>query len=260
MKLAGKTALVTGAGRGIGFGCALQIAKAGARLIINDRIGSTDLADAARQIEETGQACTPIEADVFSRSGCEGLVAEAIQQAGPIDILVSNPAYGVRTSFLDYDPDDFQEVVNGTLTGGFHMSQLVARHLVERESPGKIILISSVQAEMPMARSVAYSAAKAALNQVARTAAVELSPYHINVNSIQPGWIETPGEHISFGSERIAEEGPKLPWGRLGTPDDIGKAAAFLASDDADYITGTVLTVDGGFRWKDCRHVPPTSE
>ena len=107
-----------------------------------------------------------------------------------------------------------------------------------------------------MANSVAYNAAKAGVNHMARTIATELSQYRINVNVIAPGWIDTPGERLFFTEEVIAEEAQKLPWGRLGTPQDIGKAAAFLCSDDADYITGVVLQVDGGFRAKDWRGEP----
>ncbi len=247
------TALVTGAARGIGRGCALALAKAGADLVINDHPGSADIALAAADIRSLGRSCTAIEADVFSRSGCEQLLQSALRDVGRVDILVSNPAYDRPSDFLDYAADDFERVIASTLIGGFHMSQLVARHMVSRDGGGKIVFISSVQAEMPMARTAAYGTAKAGLNHMARAMAVELSPHRINVNVIEPGWIDTPGEHESVGAEIMQREGPKLPWGRLGTPDDIGNAAAFLSAEDADYITGTVLCVDGGFRFKDCR-------
>ncbi len=252
MDLTGKTALVTGAGRGIGKGCAIELARAGANLVINDRPGSSDLSSTANEIAAFSNSCVSIEANVFARDGCEQLVSKAIRAAGRVDILVSNPAFGVRCDFLQYDPTDFEKAISATLIAGFHMSQLVARHMVECGG-GKIVFISSVQAEMPMARSVAYNAAKAGLNHMARTIAAELSPHRINVNVIEPGWIDTPGEHESFDEDVIRREGDSLPWGRLGTPADIGKAAAFLASDQADYITGSVLCVDGGFRFKDCR-------
>lgn len=252
MNLADKTALITGAGRGIGKGCALALARAGADLVINDQPGNPDATTTADQIRALGRSCTVIEADVFSRAGCERLVEETVKAVERIDILVSNPAFGVRCSFLEYDPGDFEKVINATLIGGFHLSQLVARHMVQRGGGGKIVFISSVQAEMPLALSVAYGAAKAGLNHMARTLAVELSSHRINVNAIEPGWIDTPGEQEAFGAEVLQREGAELPWGRLGTPEDIGEAAAFLASDDADYITGSVLCVDGGFRFKDC--------
>jgi glucose 1-dehydrogenase len=106
---------------------------------------------------------------------------------------------------------------------------------------------------MPYARSVAYNAAKAGLTHMATSIAVELCRHRINVNVIEPGWIDTPGERATFGEEQLRERAATLPWGRLGQVEDIGRAAAFLASEDADYITGAVLRVDGGFWWKDCR-------
>lgn len=252
MKLVGKHALVTGAGRGIGKGCALELARQGADVVINDRPGSPDVAATAEEIRGLGRTCTIVESDIFSRPGCETLVSQAIEAVGAIDILVSNPAYGVRGEFLDYDPETFEKVIQGTLISGFHMGQLVARHMVGTNTPGKIVFISSVQALMPYQRSVAYNAGKAGLNHMARTIAVELAGHGIRVNVIEPGWIDTPGEHVAFGEKAIQEEGAKLPLRRLGTPADIGKAAAFLASDDADYITGEILRVDGGFWFKDC--------
>ncbi|MFT4688212.1 MAG: SDR family NAD(P)-dependent oxidoreductase [Verrucomicrobiia bacterium] len=251
MDLSGKIALVTGGGRGIGRGCALELARNGADLVINDRPGSPDLADAAGEIRALGRQCTPIENDVFSRTGCEQLVAATLEAVGRIDILISNPAFGKRAAFLDIDPVEFDRVIDATFKSGFHLSQIVARHMVARGGGGKIIFISSVQAEMPFARNAPYGAAKAALNHFSQTVSVELARHRINANAIEPGWIDTPAEHATFSAEVIAEEGQKLPWGRMGTPADIGKAAAFLASDDADYITGAVIPVDGGFRFKD---------
>jgi len=253
MDLTGKQALVTGAGRGIGKGCALELARRGAEVVVNDRPESADLEQTAGEIRELGRNCKAIAADVFSRNGCEALLKETLAAVQRIDILVSNPAASIRGDFIDYDPDDFDRVITGALTSGFHMSQLVARRMIEQGNGGKIVFISSVHALMPYARSVAYNAAKAGLNHMARTIATELSPQRINVNVIEPGWIDTPGERQTFGEERMQAEAERLPWGRFGRPDDIGKAAAFLCSEDADYITGTVLRVDGGFTLKDCR-------
>lgn len=256
MKLVGKTALVTGAGRGIGKGCALELARAGANLVINDRPGSPDLQQTAEEVRETGRKCCVVEADIFSAEGCEQLVSETLNQNGAIDILISNPAYSRRQAFLDCSMEIFEQTLKGTLTSGFCISQLVARHMVARGHGGKIVFISSVQAEMPIALCFAYGAAKAGLNHMTRSIAVELAPHRINVNAIEPGWIDTPGEHASFSDETMIESGRKLPWGRLGLPADIGKAAAFLASSDADYISGSVLAVDGLFRYKDCGAEP----
>lgn len=244
---------MTGAGRGIGKGCAIELARRGADLVINDRPGSPDLERSAEEIRGLGVQCTPIGSDVFARAGSESLVSKALEAHGQIDILVSNPAFGKRQAFLDFDPEDFDRVIEATFKAGFHLSQFVARHMVERGKGGKIIFISSVQAEMPFARNAPYGAAKIALNHFSQTMAVELCHHRINVNSIEPGWIDTPNERATFSDEVIEEESRKLPWGRMGTPEDIGKAAAFLASDDADYISGAVLPVDGLFRFKDMR-------
>lgn len=253
MDLTGKTALVTGAGRGIGKGCALELARHGADVLLNDRPGSPDLESTTEEIRALGRQCTPIEADAFSREGCGEIVAAALEAAGRIDIFISNPAFSRRADFLDYDPEIFNQTLQDTLAAGFHAGQFVARHMVERGGGGKMVFISSVHGQMPLARAVSYNAAKAGLEHLARTMAVELLPHHINVNVVAPGWIDTPGEHEIFSEEIIAEEGAKLPWGRLGRPDEIGSAAAFLCSNEADYITGVVVPVDGGFRFRDCQ-------
>lgn len=245
--LSGKAALVTGAAQGIGRGCALELAKAGADVAFNDRDESPLTASLRAEIEALGRRAVVVAGDAFDRSGCESIVERAAAALGQIDILVSNPAFSRRGDFLEYDPDLFDKTLRGTLTAGFHMSQLVARNMVSRSAGGSIVFVSSVHAQIPYVRSVAYNAAKAGLNHMAKTIAAELLPHRIRVNVIEPGWIDTPGEHATFGSDQIAAAAPTLPWGRLGTPVDIGRAAAFLTSDSADYITGTTLLVDGGF-------------
>ncbi len=261
MKLSGKIALVTGAGRGIGKGCALALAEAGADILLNDRPGSPDIHPTAAAIRALGRRCWALESDIFSRAGCESLVAAALAEAGHIDILISNPAFSRRDNFLTFDPDLFDRTLHASLSSGFHMSQLVARHFVERGGGGKIIFISSVHGEMPLPRAVAYNAAKAGLDHMMRTIAAELTGHRINVNSVAPGWIDTPGEHEAFSDEVLADAGKEIPWGRLGLPADIGKAALFLCSDDADYITGEILTVDGGIRLQGyLDHQPPSKD
>lgn len=253
MDLEHKVALVTGAGQGIGKGCAIQLAKQGADLIINDRPGSPTVQQTALEIQELGRQCTVLEADVFSRESSLQLVADAIAWKSQIDILVSNPALTHHADFLEFDIDRFEQIIQSTLVSGFVMSQQIAKQMVKQQTGGKIIFISSVHAEMPVARSIAYGAAKAGLNHMAETMAVELARHHINVNVIEPGWIDTPGERTLFTEEYIQEQAGKLPLGRLGTPDDIGSTVAFLASSSADYITGAILRVDGGFVHKHCR-------
>lgn len=253
IRLDGKRALITGGANGIGKGCALELAASGADIILNDRPGSSELPEVAEEIRELGRQCWTVEADVFSREGCESLVEDSLAGAGRIDVLISNPAYGKRCGVLDYPADDFDKVIDATLKPGFHLGRAVAKHMVEKEIRGSLLFISSVHAEMPFARSAPYNAAKAGLNHLMQTLAIELSGHGINVNAIEPGWIDTPNERREFSEETLQAEGKNLPWGRLGTPLDIGRAAAFLVSDAADYITGSVLAVDGGFRFKDLR-------
>ncbi|MFN0055350.1 MAG: SDR family NAD(P)-dependent oxidoreductase [Planctomycetales bacterium] len=246
MKLHGKMALVTGAARGIGRGCALELARAGADVAVND-LERSELAESlVAEIRGLGRRALLAEGDAFDRDSCAQILQAAVQGLGQIDILVSNPAFSRRGDFLAFDPDLFDRTLRGTLTAGFHMSQFVAQHLVSRGGRGKIIFIASIHARVPFVRSVAYNAAKSGLVAMAQTIAAELLPHRINVNVIEPGWIDTPGEHETFGDAAIAAGGATLPWGRLGLPADIGRTAVFLASDDADYITGASLLVDGG--------------
>ncbi len=256
MKLDGKVAIVTGAARGIGLGCAGELARAGASVVLIDRPGSEELSRTVAEFSSSGATCHGIEADTFSREGCEKVLREATATFGTVDILVSVPAYNRRESFLNYDPEVFEGILQSALLGGFHMSQLVARQFVEEKKSGKIIFISSVLARIPNARCVAYSAAKSALNSMMQTMAIELCDHQINVNAIEPGWIDTPGERQHYNEETMAAEGRKLPWGRLGLPEEIGHAAVYLASSDSDYVTGTILPVDGGYRLKHCREIP----
>ena len=251
-ELTGKTALVTGSGRGIGKGCAVELARAGADVIVNDLHDGSELRATTEEIQALGRQCYPVVGDVFSQEGCKELFEQAIALAGKVDILVSNPAYSHRAEFLSLEADHWERTLQGTLSAGFYISQLVAEQMVERGEGGKIVFISSVQAVMPIGLSVAYNAAKAGLDHMMRTIAMELSAHRINVNSIQPGWIDTPLERVTWTEEAIQEQGALLPWGRLGTPEDIGQAAVFLCSQAADYVTCVSLPVDGGFRHRDC--------
>ena len=251
MTLAGKKALVTGAARGIGRGVALELARAGADVAVNDRERTPAAEAVVAEIRALGREAVLVDGDAFADASCAGIVARTVEAFGKVEILVSNPAYNKRLDFLDYDAETFARVIQGTLGGGFSMSRHVARHMVERGNGGKILFISSIHAEMPYARACAYNAGKAGLNHLAKTIAAELARYRINVNVIEPGWIDTPGEHETFGADFLKELGPTLPWGRMGTPADIGKAAVFLASDAAEYVTGTTLLVDGGLLLRD---------
>ena len=238
--------MVTGAGAGIGRGCALELAACGARIVVNDKPGAGSAARVADEARRLGVESLAVEADVFELAGAEQLVSTVLEQWQRIDILVSCPASSIRKPFVEYDSNEFLHTVNATFLSHANLARLVARHMVARGGGGKILFISSIRSFLPFARSAAYNAAKAALNQMAFTMANVLAGHRLNVNVIEPGWIDTAGERLFASDAELQAVAPTLPWGRLGTADDIGKAAAFLVSDEADYITGASLRVDGG--------------
>lgn len=246
MKLANRVALVTGASRGIGRGCALELAREGADVVVNYRSHPEEAEAVVAEIRGMGRRAIAYGADVGQRAAVDEMVAAALTELGRIDILVNNAAYSIRKPFLEYTEAEFAEVLQVALWSVFHCSQAVARHMVERGGGGKIIVVSSVHAFIPFPNSLPYNVAKAGINHMAYSIAGELAPHRINANVIEPGWTDTPGERRYYSEEELRAGGQKLPWGRLGEPEEIGKAAAFLASADADYITGACLRVDGG--------------
>jgi glucose 1-dehydrogenase len=247
VNLQNRVALITGASRGIGHGCAIEMAKCGADIIVNYRTHPDEAEEVAGIVRQLGREAITIGADVADRAAVESMVARGIDQFGKIDILVNNAAMSIRKPFLEIPVEDAARTIDVCMWGVFHCSQVVAQEMVKRGNGGKILIISSVHAFIPFGESVAYNTAKAGINNMGYTIATELAEHRINVNVIEPGWTDTPGERKFATEAELQEGGKKLPWGRLGTIEDIGKAAAFLCSDAADYITGACLRVDGGF-------------
>lgn len=250
-RLAGKVALITGSGRGIGRGIALCLAAEGADIVINDLPDRSDAEATAQEIRVLGRQALVWPADISDRSAVEAMIAGAVAHFGRLDIAVANAAISIREPVLEAKWENVQRTIEVAQFGVFHTCQLAARQIstqpLNGRSRGKILITCSVHEEIAFAQSAAYNMAKAAVAHLGRTMAGELARTKINVNIINPGWIDTPGERRFFTEEQIQEGGKQIPWGRIGTPEDIGKAAAFLISDDADYITGAVLRVDGGF-------------
>lgn len=250
-RLEGKAALITGAARGIGKGIALCLADEGADIVIND-LDQLDAAEAvAEQVRAKGRRALVHLADVSDRSLVEALVSAGVEAFGHLDIAVANAGFSIRQPVLEAEWSSVEQTLAVTQFGVFHTCQLAAQQMARQplsgRSRGKIVIIGSILEELPMLNSAAYNMAKAAVNHLAHTMAAELTSVHINVNVVNPGWIDTPGERQHYTEEAIAAAGARLPWGRLGLPEDIGKAVAFFASDDADYITGATLRVDGGY-------------
>src|SRR5262249_11950645 len=156
-------------------------------------------------------------------------------------------AYSSRAPLIETSLEDVRKTWEVGLWGVFHASQLAARHMVRQGKGGSIIQISSVHASRPYINATAYNGAKAAVNHMSATWTLELAGHGIRVNVSEPGWIDTPGERVFLAEEQIAQAATKLPFGRLGTPDEIARGAVYLASDDASYVTGAVLRIDGAF-------------
>jgi glucose 1-dehydrogenase len=166
---------------------------------------------------------------------------------GRLDILVNNSGITIRKPLLELTVAEVEKVWSVILWGVFHCTQLAVRQMVAEGHGGNVVMISSVHASRPFSGSSAYDGAKAAINHMASTWAIEVAQYKIRVNVIEPGWIDTPGERKIYSKNQIRRQGKKLLLGRLGKPEEIAKAVSFLVSDQASYITGTMLRVDGGF-------------
>ena len=250
--LAGSVALVTGAARGIGRGCALELARAGADVAVVDLQHAAEADAAVRDIQALGRRSAFWQADVGDRERMQRVVAEVVAQFGRLDVAVANAGVSVREPFLEVTPEGLERTLRPTMYGVLWTCQAAARQMVAqaplpgRESRGKLVVIASIHAEHPFPRSSSYNMAKAGIVHLMGTAAVELAAYKINVNVINPGWIDTPGERQHATEEELAEAATKLPWRRLGKPEEIGRVAAFLASPAADFMTGSVVRVDAG--------------
>jgi glucose 1-dehydrogenase len=250
MKLEGKNALVTGSDQGIGQAIALALAENGADVVVNYRRNREGAEQTRDQIRQMGRNCAVIQADVSDLTSARKLVDESVAAHSELDILVNNAGIEIRAAFLDVAEQDYAEVIQVDMTAPFFLAQSFVRRLVEHKRPGKLINVSSVHEELPFPHFTPYCMAKGGLKMMMRNLAIELGPLGITVNNIAPGAIETP-------INKALMENPKLlravlqniPLGRIGQPADVGATAAFLASSDADYITGTTIVVDGGLLW-----------
>ena len=260
--LAGKRALITGASRGIGSGIAIELAKLGADIAINYFGSPAEAERVCEKCRELGVSAYAIQADVGTQDGAESLVSKVIDQSGGIDIAVSNAAYSDRHLMLDADLDGFRRTIDVTMWGAFHLVRASAKQMVAAGNGGNIVVVSSPHAVLAIPGAMAYNMAKAAIDQMARTAAVELAQYRIRVNIVHPGWIDTPGERKFFSENTLREQGEKLPWNRLGQPHEIGRGVAFLCDPASDYITGSTLTIDGGIQlpWREMYRTQETGE
>ena len=246
-KLKGKTAVVTGASKGIGAGIALALAKEGANVVVNYARAKDDAEKVATEINQNGSKAITVQADVSKKADVDKLFAETTKAFGKVDILVNNAGVYEFAPLPEITEDSYHRMFDLNVLGTLLSTQAAVKSM---PSGGSIINLSSVASLTPPPAGSVYSATKGAVDVITRSLAQELGPQKIRVNSLAPGLVETPGTRVAGTSEgefrQLAVS--RTPLGRVGDTDDIAKVAVFLASDDSGWITGEVLPVGGGAR------------
>ena len=241
--------MITGAGQGIGRAIALKFAKEGTSVIVNN-VTEDRAQSVSKEIEEMGGSATPIQADVSHQDEVTNMVSKVMDEFGKIDILVNNAGIQTSSSFLKLPVAEWDRILDVNLKGTFLCSQLVANNMI-KNNYGKIVNIASIHYIIPRLNRIHYDVSKAGIAIMTKEMALELAKYKINVNCIAPGFIATEMNKEILGSpEKLNENISRIPWGRMGEPEDIANAALFLVSDEAEYITGAILNVDGGLGLK----------
>lgn len=255
MKLEGKVALVTGSSQGIGQAIAIRLAQEGADVVINYRSHPEGAEETLARVKAAGGKCHTIDgitvrADTGTVTEVRRMIAESIDRLGKLDILVNNAGIERHADFWEATEADYDAVLNVNLKGVFFATQSFVQHLMATKRSGKVINISSVHEELPFPHFTSYCASKGGLRMMTRNLGVELAPYGITVNNVAPGAIETPiNTKLLNDSEKLGALLQNIPMGRLGKSEDVAGMVAFLASADADYITGSTFVVDGGLLW-----------
>ena len=245
--LSGKTAIVTGAGRGIGRSVAIGLAKAGANIVVCSRTES-ELTEVAEEISNSGREVLVVPCDVTRSQDIQRVINDTVQRFGVIDILLNNAGMTIKKPAEDYSLEDWNQILSVNLTGVFLFAQAAGRQMIKQGS-GKIINISSVAAKTAISGSIAYCASKGGVDMVTKGLAMEWASFGIRVNGIAPAYIETPlvkaiKETRSDFANKVEE---RTPLARMGHPEEIVGAAVFLASDASSYTTGETILVDGGW-------------
>jgi glucose 1-dehydrogenase len=248
MRLKGKVALVSGTSSGIGKAICERFAAEGAHVGMNYRIGGKLNPETAKvAAEKMGKEVFPVAGDVSKRSDVERMVDEVVKKCGRLDIAISNAGIEIKRPFVDITDEEWNKVLSINLYGSFVFTQIAARQMIKQGQGGKIIYISSVHEDIPLPGFTPYCVTKGGIRMMMRNIAIELAPHKINVNNIAPGAIATPINQSVLDDPAAYKEAIKgIPWERFGTSEEVANVALFLASNEADYVTGSTYYIDGG--------------
>jgi glucose 1-dehydrogenase len=241
-----RVVVVTGASSGIGRATALAFGRAGAKVVVNFRSHQEQADEVVDLIRGTGSAAVSIQGDVAEQASVEQLISIAVKEFGRLDVAISNAAYSDRQLFYEADMAGFRRTVDVTMWGAFYLLRAASQQMIKQGGGGAICIVSSPHAFIPAPRAMAYNMSKAAIEHMARTAAIEVAEFRIRVNLIQPGWTDTPGELKFASRETLDTAGAKIPLGRLGNAEEMAEGILFLCDPKNSYITGAALLVDGG--------------
>lgn len=247
MRLQGKIALVTGSGQGIGQSIACRFAQEGADVIVHDRTAGRKADQTIAEVTRFGRRAHKIAADFTHPGAVQSLVAEAVSVWGRLDILVNNAGMEIHAPFTEVTDEDYDRVMAVNLRAPFFATQAFVRHLKQSRRPGKVVNVSSIHEDLPFPNFSTYCLSKGGLRMMTRTLAVELRGTGVTINGIAPGAIKTPiNEDLMEDEEKVRALLNQIPLARMGTPGDVASVAVFLASSEADYVTGATYVVDGG--------------
>ena len=247
ISLEGKTAVVTGAARGIGAACARAFAEHGASVVLSDVLAEQCAETARRIAADTGAATLAVRTDVSDEGDCAALLTACVDRFGGCDILLNNAGIIVPGSILDATVENFDRVIAVNLRGTFLVSRKIARHMVDRGTKGAIINMSSTNAVVTIPDQMAYAASKGGVAQMTKAMAMALAPHDIRVNAIGPGTILTDMLKVVIANDEARRTIlSRTPMGRIGDPAEVASVAVFLASDYASYLTGETIFPDGG--------------
>lgn len=245
--LEGKVAIVTGGNSGIGSTIVLELAKQGAKVVIDYIVHPEATEALEKQIKSLGDKALGFQADVSQVADLEKLVAFAVEKFGRLDVMVNNAGVETRTSILDTTEAQYEKVLKVNLKSAFFGTQLAAKQMIKQGGGGRIINISSVHEEWPMPGNIAYCLSKGGMRMLTRTSAIELAKHHILVAAVGPGAVATPINQQTMRDPHLMERlDAAIPLGRMAKPEEIAQVVLFLASDAASYLTATTLFVDGG--------------